>query len=114
MKPTVPTHELLMGAESIRVNLGARPFPQTVPATDTELRAVVRVHLTPTLTSEDASALRHWLGSLDGRYKLTLEGVYEADSTVVLMTVGHSLFLKMTNHAIELVALVKSHNLLRP
>lgn len=102
-KPTVPTHELLMGA-----------FPQTVPATDTELRAVVRVHLTPTLTSEDASALRHWPGSLDGRYKLTLEGVYEADSTVVLMTMGHSLFLKMTNHAIELVALVKSHNLLRP
>lgn len=101
-----------MGAESIRVNLRARPLPQTVPATDSKLRAIARVHLTPTLTSDDASTLRHWLGSLDGRYKLTLEGVYEADSTIVLMTMGHALFLKMANQAIELVALVKSHNLL--
>lgn len=81
-------------------------------ATATEPRAVVRVHLNPTLLSDDASALRHWLGSLDGRYKLTLEGVYEAGSTVVSMTMGHGLFLKVASQAIELVALVKSHNLL--
>ena len=77
----------------------------------TELRAIVRVHLTPTLTPYHDRALRHWLGLLDGRYKLTLEGVYEAESTVVVMTMGHSLFLKMANQANELVALVKSHNL---
>ena len=57
---------------------------------------------------------KHWLSALDGRYKLTLEGVYEADSTVVMMTMGHSLFLKVASQAIELVALVRSQNLLPP
>ena len=62
-----PTHKILKSAESIKVNLGARPFPQGVPDTDNELRAIVRVHLTPTLMCDDASALKHWLSALDGR-----------------------------------------------
>lgn len=45
------------------------------------------------------------------KISLSLEGVYEAESTIFLLTMKHSMFLKLEGGGIQLVALVKGPKL---
>lgn len=106
-----PTYKLIMGTTSICVSPSGNVNTPAPGPSDKELSALVRVHLTQTLTSDDAQNLKKWLRFLDKRYPLSLECVYEAESTIILLTMTHSMFLKLEGGGIQFVALVKGPNL---
>lgn len=110
-----PTHKILMGRHGIRVNLTSRPQASSSRPTveRKEMQALVRVHLAQTLTTDDAANLKEWIGALDNACPLTLDGVFQADSSILLVPMSHSTFLNVTSDAVQLVALVKSENLLK-
>lgn len=106
-----PTYTLIMGTTNICVSPSSDTNMPAPGPSAKEFSALVKVHLTQTLTSDDARSLKGWLRSLDKRYPLSLEGVYEAESTIILLTMKHSMFLKLEGGDIQLVALVKGPKL---
>jgi hypothetical protein len=89
-----PCHALKMGMASICL-----PFTGVCPVDPTtikpKVRAVFGVNIDQDISPEDLRRLTDWIRTVPENVSLSLEGVYSADSTYLILTAAYSVFSKL-------------------